>query len=141
MVEGEENLFTAKNPDFQTLLEKITEIHNKKSNDYAEDSDYYSNFKFAAFVADVTVDQVFRVMLGIKLARLKELKKGKTPNFESIEDTIIDLANYACIYASYKGPQHSNLSAFEPDVTRSIKDTFEGFPKDVINQLLNQLVK
>lgn len=141
MVDQEKNLPVAKNPHFAALLEKITEIHNKKSNDYAEDNDYYSNFKFAAFVAGVTVDQVFRVMLGIKLARLKELKKGKTPNFESIEDTIIDLANYSCIYASYNGPQESNLSAFEPEVSKYIREAFEGFEADVIKQLLDQAIK
>lgn len=35
-----------------------------------------------------------------KMARLKHLtyeSKDKTPNFESIEDTLIDLANYAII--------------------------------------------
>lgn len=120
IVEGK---YKANNPDFQKLLEKITILHNKKSNDYAQNNDYYSNFKFAAFVAGVTVDQVFRVMLGIKLARLKELKSGKTPNFESIQDTIDDLANYSCIYASYKGPQVVTTSPFEPEETQKIADS------------------
>ena len=111
----EKNRPVAKNPAFQALLEEITELHNKKSNDYAEDNDYYSNFKFAAFVAGITVDQGFRFIIGIKLARLKELKSGKTPNFESIEDSMRDLANYACIYASYKGPQNTTIAMYDKD--------------------------
>jgi len=114
----------ANNPDFQEILEKITNIHNKKSNDYAEDGDYYSNFKFAAFVGDTTVDQVFRMIIGIKLARLKELRKGKTPNFESVDDTILDLANYACIYASYKGPQKITTNPLEREVSGEWLPTF-----------------
>ena len=39
-----------------------------------------------------------RVRMHDKLARLNNLiDKGNTPNYESIEDTLIDLANYAII--------------------------------------------
>jgi predicted peroxiredoxin len=123
----------ANNPKFQKVLEKLTVLHNKKSNDYAQNNDYYSNFKFAAFVAGVTVDQVFRVMLGIKLARLKELKSGKTPNFESIQDTILDLANYGCIYASYDGPQKMITSPFDKDLS--------SYELEKINKILREIAE
>ena len=39
-----------------------------------------------------------RVRMHDKLARLNHLvDKGDTPNYESLEDTLIDLANYAII--------------------------------------------
>jgi hypothetical protein len=39
-----------------------------------------------------------RVRMHDKLARLNNLvDKGNTPNYESIEDTLLDLANYAII--------------------------------------------
>jgi hypothetical protein len=123
----------ANNPKFREVLEKLTVLHNKKSNDYAQNNDYYSNFKFAAFVAGVTVDQVFRVMLGIKLARLKELKSGKTPNFESIQDTILDLANYGCIYASYDGPQTITASPFDKSLS--------SYELEEVNKILRRITE
>ena len=90
------------NPKFDAILQAMKATHDKKSNDYAEDDNPYSNFETAAKAAGTTVDVVFRVMIGIKLARLNELEgKGKTANFESLEDTRRDLATYGALYASY----------------------------------------
>jgi hypothetical protein len=72
------------------LLDEMRALHDRKSHDYAEDGNPYSNFEFAAQLAEgfTGVDAVFAVLMGIKLARLRELTaKGKTPNNESIEDT------------------------------------------------------
>ena len=124
-------MIKANNPDFQKVIEQITELHNKKSNDYAQNDNFYSNFQFAAFVGGVTVDQVFRVILGIKLARLKEFMSGKTPNFESIEDTRLDLTNYAAIYSSYTGPQNISTSLLEGNediVIKALKKELGWFP-------------
>lgn len=91
-----------KNPRFHNLLTKMQEMHERKAHDYAKDSDPYSNFKEAAATAGLTPDDVFAVMIGVKLARLKELTgAGKKPNNESIQDTRIDLAVYAALWASY----------------------------------------
>jgi len=38
-----------------------------------------------------------RVRMYDKLARLSHLRDSDTPNYESVEDTLIDLANYAII--------------------------------------------
>lgn len=73
-----------------------------KMEDYSEDNDPFSNFRFAAQAAGVTVEQVFLVLMGVKLARLKELlTTGKVPNNESVTDTLGDDANYDAICASY----------------------------------------
>lgn len=90
------------NPKFDAVLQKMKAIHDKKSADYANDANRYSNFESAATSAGTTVDVVFRTLIGVKLARLAELQgKGKTPNNESIQDSLLDLAVYASLYASY----------------------------------------
>ncbi len=97
----------AKNPKFDMLLDEMGQLHDLKNSDYASDGDPYSNFKFAACVAEgfTGVDAVFATMLGIKLARLRELKgKGKTPKNESVADSMRDLATYAALWASYDLP-------------------------------------
>lgn len=90
-------------------------LHESKNADYAADGDPLSNFKEAAETARgfVGVDAVFASLIGVKLARLRELTaSGKTPNHESIADTRTDLAMYAALWASYYGvekPVHDEL--------------------------------
>jgi hypothetical protein len=92
----------AKNPKFHSLLKQMGETHDRKNNDYAHDGNPYSNFEEAAATAGVSVDQVFAVLIGIKLARLKALMlSGKTPNNESVLDSKLDLSVYAALWTSY----------------------------------------
>jgi hypothetical protein len=93
----------ARSPKFLMLLDEMRELHDKKNHDYASDGDPFSNFKFAALVADGFrgKDAVYAVLIGVKLARLKELTaNGKKPNNESIDDTRRDLAMYATLWAA-----------------------------------------
>ena len=90
------------NTKFHKALQKMKEVHDKKSADYANDNRRYSNFEYAAKFAGVTVDQVFAVLIGVKEARLLELESsGKTPLNEAIEDTRLDAAVYAVLRYSY----------------------------------------
>lgn len=93
-----------RNPAFASLLASMAELHDVKNHDYAQDGNPYSNFCQAADVAQgfSGIDAVFATMIGVKLARLRELTSaGKTPNNESIADTRKDLAMYAALWASY----------------------------------------
>lgn len=92
------------NPAFHALLHRMAEMHDKKSADYADidAGNYYSNFELSAKIAGTTPDTVFRVLIGVKLARLDELLKGKTPNNESLDDSLLDLAVYSALWASYR---------------------------------------
>lgn len=93
----------SRNPIHSEILDKCKELHEKKSHDYAQDDNPFSNFEYAAKVADIftdPVDKVFATLIGVKLARLAELRKGKEPKNESIEDTCIDFVNYAAIWGS-----------------------------------------
>ena len=97
----------AKNPKFDMLLHEMRELHDKKNHDYARDDNAYSNFEFAAAIADgfTGEDAVFATMIGIKLARLKELRgKGKDARNESANDSLRDLAMYAALWCSYALP-------------------------------------
>ena len=73
-----------------------------KAHDYAEDNNVFSNFEFAASVAGVETEQVFAVLLGVKVARLGQLiGNNKVPNFESVADTLLDTMNYAGLLKAY----------------------------------------
>ena len=90
------------NPKFHAALKRMAEVHNKKSSDYANDENRYQNFEDAAATAGVDVEEAFLVLIGVKLARLRELKKsGKPPSNESVQDTRLDLAVYSTLLLSY----------------------------------------
>ena len=92
-----------RNPLFTQLLTELIELHESKSRDYSEDDNVYSNFEYAARDAGVSVETVFRVLLGIKDARLKNLLDNKkTPNNESIVDTLKDRIVYTGLMACYR---------------------------------------
>lgn len=83
------------------VLDRMRATVESKANDYADDGNVYSNFEGAALLANITVDQVFMVLIGVKVERLRQLMAGKEPNHEAIDDTRIDLANYAALWQGY----------------------------------------
>jgi hypothetical protein len=84
------------------ILEEMRDTVESKANDYADGDNVYSNFEGSAKLAGISVEQVFMVMIGVKVERLRQLISGTEPNFESIEDTILDLANYAALWLGYR---------------------------------------
>jgi hypothetical protein len=91
------------NPKFDAQLDEMRALHDRKNSDYAQDDNPYSNFEFAAAMAGCSIDTVFRVLIGIKAARLRELlANGKPPENESVQDSRTDLAMYASLWASYR---------------------------------------
>lgn len=93
----------ARNPKFDAHLLRMARVHDAKNTDYAADGNPYSNFELAATMAGCSTDTVFRVLIGVKMARLDELLKGKIPKHESVEDSLLDLSVYAALWASYRG--------------------------------------
>ena len=79
-----------KNPsDVDTILNELRSIMMKKQEDYGP---------LNIALAPGGAMNGLRVRMYDKLARLNNMAdKGGTPNYESIEDTFIDLANYAII--------------------------------------------
>ena len=79
-----------KNPsDVDVILNELRSIMMRKQADYGP---------LNIALAPGGAMNGLRVRMYDKLARLNNLAdKAATPNFESIEDTLIDLANYAII--------------------------------------------
>ena len=93
----------AVSPDFEALLEEILELHNRKNADYAGSSNPFANFEWVANFTKLSVDKVIEVMIGIKYARLDVLLDAEgEPNFESVEDTLLDVAVYSLIRLAYR---------------------------------------
>lgn len=94
-----------RNPKFNALLQTMLEMHEKKNQDYSTTDNPYSNFELSGYLAAMFTDPVdvsFVTLLGTKLARLAELKgKGKAPQNESVQDSLLDFAVYAALWASY----------------------------------------
>lgn len=88
-------------------LEKIGELHKRKNEDYATNSNPFSNFDVQAYFIDLfhfasPHDQAFVSLISVKIARLANLLSGdKEPKNESIEDTMLDLATYALIWRAH----------------------------------------
>ena len=77
-----------------------------------------------------------RVRMYDKLARLNNLvDKGDTPNYESIEDTLLDLANYAIIGLLVQRGQWEGLpnSNGETKASSGIKRYADSLPKQFHN--------
>jgi len=85
-------------PMFYELLDKMAEIHSKKNQDYGNGNPL-GNF---ASSLDLGIDPFFSVLVRMsdKWARICSLSKNGgigVVKDESIEDTLIDMANYALL--------------------------------------------
>lgn len=91
---------------FKEIYDKGLEIIAKKGADYANEDNRFINFEKLANLNDLTPQRAFCFYLGIKIARLTELYKGKKqPKNESVEDTLLDLINYAVLFIAYNKKQ------------------------------------
>ena len=74
---------------------KANSILVKKWQDYSNE-DVLSSFKETAEAEWIEPYRVAEIFIATKRARLKNLieQQGKSPQFESIEDTILDMYNY-----------------------------------------------
>ena len=81
---------------FHQFTTQMEEIMLKKGNDYAN-IDRLSNFKLAGNICGISPEKNCLSLMATKIARLGVLLENKKPNNESIEDSIIDLANYSLL--------------------------------------------
>ncbi len=85
------------NPDFDALLQRMADICRAKNHDYARPGDFYSNFRSVEQL-DIPAWKGILVRMSDKWSRIVELSvKDAAVTDESIEDTLLDLANYALI--------------------------------------------
>ena len=84
----------------ETTQQQEIQVLKNKANDYAN-QDIFSNFKKTADMIGLEPDKVFQMLLAIKLCRIVELTSGKEAKNESLDDTMLDMANYAKLYRGY----------------------------------------
>lgn len=82
---------------FDRIVVKAREIMFAKAHDYNVEEDVNANFKSYRMVGVSPVDGLLTRLVD-KLCRLASIsKKGSKVKDESVDDTIIDLINYAVI--------------------------------------------
>jgi len=113
--------------EFQSLLDKMKEVHDAKSDDYAVDGDRFSNFRLSELI-DVPVWKGIVIRMGDKYSRICEFckKEEYSVKDESVEDTLLDLANYAllCLQAyreSKRGEAKVAINVKESNVVQYLK--------------------
>ncbi len=100
--------------DYLYILDIMREMHVSKSHDYAIDSNPFSNFEQAAEYAEVSVQDVFHVLQGIKISRLFALNANKkTPNNESVLDTKLDMIAYQILELAYERYKNRRIASSE----------------------------
>lgn len=92
---------------------RMKELCLSKGDDYAGQSDRLANFKDAGTISGSGAAQNCFNLMATKMARLKQLlSSGKTPNNESIQDSLIDLANYSFLLDSLLWEKDQEEAAF-----------------------------
>ena len=83
--------------DFKKILDTMNEISIAKNNDYAG-NDFLSNFKMSEKLG-VKPSMGCAIRISDKFSRICQLMQKDAPDVtdETIEDTLIDLANYCVI--------------------------------------------
>ncbi len=82
---------------FENMVDTMKGVMFKKGNDYAN-TDRLSNFKLAGGICGLKPEQNCLSLIATKVARLGVLLNlDKSPNNESINDSVLDLANYSIL--------------------------------------------
>ena len=79
------------------VLQECAELQAKKSEDYQNEG---SNVQQAMHYRR-GVDTIYDIMHGKMMRAASLLESGQEPNHESLEDTFMDLINYASFAVSY----------------------------------------
>ena len=89
-------------PEFTETLRIMKDVHEKKNEDYSNFDNPFSNFDISEYLClqfKTDRDKVFVWPIATKLARIANLlNNSNTPNNESIQDSLIDIANYVILW-------------------------------------------
>jgi hypothetical protein len=97
--DSKQQIYYIGHPEFFKIIEKMKEIHSNKSHDYAgTGGDPFANLKLSTKMG-IPYWKGCLVRIGDKFSRLCSFaRQGELQvRDESIEDTLIDMANYAVI--------------------------------------------
>lgn len=117
---------------FEKVIAKITEMHNKKKQDYTASHREFGNFEDSAKHAGITTAQAIENLIGTKEARRQNLENvsQSNPINESLEDTLLDRAVYACIrLAHYMSEKEAN----KPMTTREYLNSLSN--EDLVDKI------
>ena len=102
-----------------------------KGEDYANE-DVLSNFKTAGANIGISAEQQCLSLIATKVARLGNLLSGKTPNNESVSDSILDLSNYTDLLYCLVNEEEENL--ITQDDLGKIKSAFNKNKADFLKR-------
>ena len=83
-------------PDFPYILMDMLQLHNDKSNDYANEESPFANIEMCE-KGDLPAWKGVVVRLGDKYSRLLNAMAGKLFKFEGVKDAFLDNAVYSII--------------------------------------------
>ena len=104
------------------VLQHAAEIQTRKSNDYQnpnsriKQSDYYP--RGCASILDVMNGKILRIQ---SVMEAMENDPNYVPNFESMEDSAVDLINYASFFVAYMRGKIEGQSEDRDFLNRKIK--------------------
>lgn len=97
------------NKEFMEIVDKMQEIHAKKSADYSVKGNPDENFERVALIQSWftnPIDRAFAGFITVKLARLATLlnnahsNPNSTPNNESLADSFLDMTTYSALWGA-----------------------------------------
>lgn len=111
--------------EFEKLLRREFQLLKGKARGYASSEDAFFNFTSIAKDMSMSVDRVFLFFIIHKTKRLLKLitvegidKETERSIQESVEDTLMDLANYANLWIVYRRLEGKNAGASSPSDKR-----------------------
>ena len=96
--------------ELASTFEIALTIAKNKNDDYAANEDPWRNFRFSE-IAGIDVPHAILVRMLDKIARISNLiNKDASVKDESVEDTLVDLINYAAILKVFLKHEHEDWS-------------------------------
>lgn len=84
------------------LQGEMLDILARKGEDYSGHASTWQNFIVTGLAVKKPAPAIMIMLIGLKLGRLVSLvEDDRVPNFESIDDTCIDAANYCVLLAAW----------------------------------------
>ena len=88
--------------NYEKYQATMNDILKRKNADYAGPKGEYNNFEYCEKLGICTTEEGLVVRISDKMTRICNLLKADAQvKDESIKDTLLDMANYAMILASY----------------------------------------
>jgi|TARA_X000001316_G_C920407_1_gene34600 hypothetical protein len=95
------------------VLQRAAEIQNKKSNDYQNPNSRVRQAMYYPRGCSTILDTMYAKVLRMQsVIEAMETDPNYQPNFESLEDSCIDIINYASFFAAY---MNGSIDGQNPD--------------------------